>query len=324
VPQRPVRVGVVGVGMMGYHHARVYYEFSREGVVELVGVADVNWERARRVAEQFHTKPFRDPFELLREGVDAVSIAVPTSLHRDVALSFIEGGVHVLVEKPIADTVEKALDIIRAAEKNGVVLLVGHIERFNPAVQKLKQLMSRGELGSPITVSAKRVGPFSPRVADVGVTVDLAVHDIDVMAFLLEEYPSRVYARARNILETSNTEDYALILLTFPDEVDGVIETNRLTPYKARKLTVVGTKAIAELDYLSQDLKVYDEDFVKQARVEREEPLKRELRHFINCVRGVEKPLVTGWDGLKALKVALAAVESAAKGVPVAIEYGGC
>jgi UDP-N-acetylglucosamine 3-dehydrogenase len=321
VPQRPVRVGVAGVGKMGYHHVRVYSELERQGLVELVGVVDVDYERARRVAEEFHTEAYQSHMQLIKAGVEAVSIAVPTSLHRDIALTYLEHGVHVLVEKPIADTVEKALDIIRAAERNNLVLLVGHVERFNPAVQKLKQLVDRGELGSIITLSAKRVGPFTTRIADVGVIVDLAVHDIDVMAYLLGEHPFQVYARARNIRHPSGAEDYALILLSFPGGADGVIETNRLTPYKARKLSIVGTKAIAELDYIEQDLKVYDEDYVKHARVEREEPLRRELLHFINCVRGVEKPLVTGWDGLKALEVAVAALESAAKNTVVKVEY---
>ncbi len=318
---KAVRVGVVGVGAMGYHHARIYYELSRQGLVELVGVADVDPARARRAAEDFHTKAYTDPRELLRAGVEAVSIAVPTSLHRDVSLLFLENGVHVLVEKPIADTVEKAKEIIEAAKKNNVVLLVGHVERFNPAVHVLRDVIAEGIIGQPITMSAKRVGPFVKRVTDTGVIVDLAVHDIDVMSFLLNDVPVEVYARARNILHPSGMEDYALIILTFSSSVDGVIETNRLTPYKARNLTVVGTKGIAQLDYIEQDLVIYDERFVKKARIQREEPLRRELLHFIHCVQGLEKPLVSGEDGFKALRVAQAAVESYKKEEIVRVQW---
>jgi len=307
---KPVRVAVVGVGSMGYHHARVYRELSRTMPIELVGVVDANYERARRVAFEFNTKAFASVEALLREGVDAASIAVPTSLHRDIALELIEDGVHVLVEKPIADTLEKALEIVRAAEKQGVILLVGHIERFNPAVQMLREILMEGELGEPITISAKRVGPFVQRISDTGVIVDLAVHDIDVMNYLLGRGPSSVYAKARNIKHPSGFEDYALIMLSYDNLVDGIIEVNRLTPYKARQLTVVGTRGIAELDYISQSLRIYNERYIKEARVPREEPLKRELRHFIECVTDNKKPLVSGAEGVLALQVALAAIES--------------
>ena len=318
---RPVRVGVVGVGAMGYHHARIYYELSKQGLVELVGVADIDQVRARRVAEDFHTKPYTDPRDLLRAGVEAVSIAVPTSLHRDIALLFLENGVHVLVEKPIADTVEKAKEIIETARRNNLVLLVGHVERFNPAVNMLKDIIEEGTIGQPITMSAKRVGPFVKRVTDTGVIVDLAVHDIDVMSFLINDLPVEVYARARNIRHPSGMEDYALIMLTFSNHVDGVIETNRLTPYKARILTIVGTDGIAQLDYIEQDLVIYDDRFIKKARIQREEPLKRELLHFIRCVQGLERPLVSGEDGLRALRVAQAAVESYRRGEIIRVRW---
>ncbi|USS41016.1 UDP-N-acetylglucosamine 3-dehydrogenase [Thermococcus aggregans] len=308
-----LRVGVVGVGNMGFHHARIYSELAKEGKIELVGVADANLERAKEVASQFRTKAFGDYRELVKEGIDAVSIAVPTSLHKKVALEFIENGVSVLVEKPIAESIESAQEIIRAAKKNDVTLMVGHVERFNPAVLKLKESISNGLLGKIVTMNAKRVGPMVVRIADVGVIIDLAVHDIDVMSFLADSKVKEVYAKARNVKHPSGVDDYALILLSFKHNVDGIIETNRLTPHKTRTLNVVGTEGIAYLDYINQTLQIYDEKWVRKAKIQKQEPLRIEIEHFINCVVNKERPLVSGEDGLHALEVAVKALESANK-----------
>ncbi|WP_175060124.1 UDP-N-acetylglucosamine 3-dehydrogenase [Thermococcus sp. 2319x1] len=304
-----LRVGVVGVGNMGFHHARIYSELAREGKVELVGVADANFERAKAVAEKFRTRAFADYRELVND-VDAVSIAVPTSLHKQVALEFIENGVHVLVEKPIAESIESAQEIIKAAKNRGVVLMVGHVERFNPAVLKLKEVLDEGLIGKIVTLTAKRVGPLPPQIKDVGVIVDLAVHDIDVMSFLLGDKVKSVYARAGSAKNPLELEDYAIIMLNFGD-VTGVVETNWLTPHKVRKLTAVGTGGIAELDYITQKLLIYNEEWIKEAKVDFREPLRNELEHFVECIEKGVKPLVSGEEGLHALKVAIKALESA-------------
>ena len=306
-----LRVGVVGVGNMGYHHARVYSELAGEGKVELVGIADANFERAKEVAKRFGAIPYADYRELAKEELDAVSIAVPTSLHRQVALEFIKAGTNVLVEKPIADTIENAQAIIEAAKKEKVTLMVGHIERFNPAVLKLKDIIDAGVLGEIVTMNAKRVGPMVVRIADVGVIIDLAVHDIDVMGFLAGSRVREVYAKARNVKHPANVDDYALIMLTFENEISGVVETNRLTPHKTRTLNVVGTSGIAYLDYINQSLTLYDEQWVKEAKIQKKEPLRNELEHFIECVESRKKPLVSGEEGLHALEVAIRALESA-------------
>ncbi|MFA4701999.1 UDP-N-acetylglucosamine 3-dehydrogenase [Pyrococcus kukulkanii] len=308
-----LRVGVVGVGNMGFHHARVYSELAKEGKVELVGVADTNFERAKEVASQFGTKAFGDYRELIKENLDAVSIAVPTSLHKQVALDFIENGVHVLVEKPIAESIESGKEIVKAAKNSGVTLMVGHVERFNPAVQKLKKSIADGLLGKIVTMNAKRVGPMVVRITDVGVTIDLAVHDIDVMSFLVESKVKEVYAKARNVKHPSGVDDYALILLSFENNIDGIIETNRLTPHKTRTLNVVGTDGIAYLDYINQKLQIYDEKWIREAKIQKREPLRVEIEHFIDCIIRGEKPLVSGEDGLHALEVAVKALESAEK-----------
>jgi len=314
-----LRVGVVGVGNMGRHHARIYSELSKEGKVEFVGVADANLERAKEVASQFKTWAFANYKELV-ERVDAVSIAVPTSLHNQVALEFIENGVSVLVEKPIAESIESAQEIIRAAKKNDVILMIGHVERFNPAVLKLKEILDENLIGKVVTLTAKRVGPLPPQIKDVGVIIDLAVHDIDVMSFLLERNVRKVYARAGSAKNPLELEDYAIIMLDF-ENATGVVETNWLTPHKVRTLSVVGTEGIAELNYITQKLILYNHEWVKEAKVQFKEPLRNELEHFVECVKKKEKPLVDGEEGLHALMVAIKALESANRDKAIDVEF---
>ena len=314
-----LRVGVVGVGNMGFHHARIYSELAREGKVEFVGVADANLERAKEVASQFKTRAFGDYKELI-ERVDAVSIAVPTSLHKQVALEFIEHGVNVLVEKPIAESIESAQEIIRAAKKNDVILMIGHVERFNPAVLKLKEILDENLIGKVVTLTAKRVGPLPPQIKDVGVIIDLAVHDIDVMSFLLERNVRKVYARAGSAKNPLELEDYAIIMLDF-ENATGVVETNWLTPHKVRTLSVVGTEGIAELNYITQKLILYNHEWVKEAKVQFKEPLRNELEHFVECVKKKEKPLVDGEEGLHALMVAIKALESVNRDKAIDVEF---
>lgn len=310
-----LRVGVVGVGNMGFHHARIYSELAKEGKVELVGVADANFERAKEIASKFNTKAFSD-YKGLIGRVDAVSIAVPTSLHRQVALDFIENGVSVLVEKPIAESIESAQEIIRAARKNNVTLMVGHVERFNPAVLKLKEVLDENLIGKVVTLTAKRVGPLPPQIKDVGVIIDLAVHDIDIMSFLIERNVRKVYAKAGSAKNPLELEDYAIIMLDF-ENATGIVETNWLTPHKVRTLSVVGTEGIAELDYITQKLVLYDHEWVREAKVQFKEPLRNELEHFVECVKKKERPLVSGEEGLHALMVAIKALESANRNEPV-------
>jgi len=304
-----IKVGVVGVGNMGFHHARIYSQLAESGLVELVGVADINYERALSVAKTFKTKAFKDYRELL-ESVDAVSIATPTETHRDVALKFISAGKHVLVEKPIASNVKEALELVKKAEEKHVVLMVGHVERYNPAVVKLREITRNGLLGKPVTITAKRVGPFNPGVAKTSIIVDLAIHDIDVINSLLNSYVLSVYARSRRVHPSSLEDDYGLITLSYENQVDAVVETNRLTPYKMRSLEVVGTKGIAILNYIDQKITIYDEEWVREAIIQREEPLKLELLNFIRVVEGIDKPIVTNKQAIYALLISEAALES--------------
>lgn len=305
-----LRVGVVGVGSMGINHARVYSELAKEGLVEFVGVVDIDFEKAKHVAKKYNTHAYNNHLELLENRVEAVSVAVPTRLHKKVALNFIERGVHVLVEKPIADTVENAMEIVNAAERHGVILAIGHVERFNSAVQKLREFLRRGILGEVLVMNAKRVGPFAPRASDVSVIIDLAVHDIDVMRYITGLEVRKLYARGRRVHKESMADDYGLLILTFDNGTDGLIETNRLTPHKMRTLTVVGDRGVAVVDYIDQKLTLYDEECVSEVRVNKEEPLKLEIIDFVTSVKYRKTPMVTGYDGIVALKIAEKALES--------------
>jgi UDP-N-acetylglucosamine 3-dehydrogenase len=300
-----VKVGVIGAGMMGRNHARIY---SQMGGVELVGVADVSEATAKTVASEFGTRAYTNYEELiLKEGPDAVSIAVPTVHHRNVALTSMDYGVHVLVEKPIAHTLEAAREMAEKARSSNLKLMVGHIERFNPAVTELKRVLDHGTLGKPVAMSAKRVGPFTNRIADVGVIVDVAVHDIDVMSYLFNDRISRVYAHAGEARGASET--YAMMMMSFKAGGVGVIETNRLTPRKIRELTVTGTEGFAIADYIGQSLTVQN-GVLYAPDLQKVEPLKAELEHFIDCVENDLRPMVNGTEGTHALEVALAGVAS--------------
>jgi UDP-N-acetylglucosamine 3-dehydrogenase len=293
-----IRVGVVGVGNMGQHHARVYSEISD---CELVGVVDLDLALAESVAERHGTKAFTNHKDLMREGVDAVSIAVPTSCHYEIASFFLENGIHCLIEKPIAKTLDEGRRLVQLAEEKGVKLMVGHIERYNPAVRKMKEIVVKGLLGKILIVNTRRVGPFPPKVADVGIVVDLATHDIDVVRYLYGKEPSKSYSKVGSIKHPF--EDHALILLDF-GEGAASIEVNWFTPHKVRTAVVTGTDGIAYMDYIKQSIVIYNSEWVMEPKIENFEPLKAEIAHFISCIREDKEPLTSGEEGLRTLEVA--------------------
>lgn len=300
-----MKVGVIGAGAMGQNHIRIHSELSE---VELVGIADIDEIRVKEQAAKYKIKGFTDYRELLDQDLDAVSIAVPTMMHREVALSAISAGVNILVEKPIADTLENASEIIESAKNAGLKLMVGHIERFNPAVIKLKEIIDKGMLGKVVSISTRRVGPYNPRIRDVGVIMDIGVHDIDVISYLYGMKVGEVYAIAG--ADIHSFEDHAAIILRFDHEYSGIVETNWLTPHKVRKLTVIGVKGVAYLDYIDQTVELHDEGWIRTAKVEKSEPLKNELKYFIDCIKKNKSPSPSGEDGKHALEVAMAAIES--------------
>lgn len=313
--KRALRVGVIGLGSMGLNHARVYSEI--EGV-DLVAVADVSPERLKTAT----CRTYGDYRRMLtEERLDAVSVCVPTLLHREVALAAVARGVALLVEKPIAATLDEGRAIDDAARKAGVPLMIGHVERFNPAVLEVKRRLAAGELGRVYQVYARRTGPFPQRVRDVGVVHDLAPHDIDVMFFLLESAVERVYAETLRGIATEH-EDMIWGVLRFRNGAVGVLDANWLTPLKVRQLSVLGEKGLLQADYLSQQVRFYPKgsdahslDAAPQPiNVEKAEPLRLELEAFIDAVRRDVAPPVSAEDGLAALATASLLVESALRG----------
>lgn len=317
---------------MGANHARVLGEMPG---VELVAVADASPEAVQRTVGGRAIPGFPDAASLLREtSPDLVSIVVPTQLHEEVALLAIDAGANVLVEKPIAATLAAAQRIATAAEGAGIVLTIGHIERFNPAVQALKQRLDAGQGGPVLQVRARRVGPFPHRIRDVGVIHDLAPHDIDIMRFLLGEEVERVFAETRRLIATANEDMFAGVV-RFRGGAMGMLDINWLTPMKERSLTVLCEKGMFVVDYAAQSLAFF-ENFDATARegryasvtegpmtrypIANREPLRVELEAFRDSVLAGGPAPVSARDGMTALAVAEALVRSGESGMPVQVE----
>jgi UDP-N-acetylglucosamine 3-dehydrogenase len=314
---KKLNVGVVGVGAMGHNHVRVYTRLKN---ANLLAVSDLMKGTLAEVSKKYNTVGFVDYDNVLKmPEIDAVSVCVPTTYHYEVVMSAIEQGKHVLVEKPIAFTLKEAKDMVRAARKEGVKLATGHVERFNPAVLEAKKLLRDKLIGEVVSVSAKRVGPFPPRIKDVGVTIDLAIHEVDVMAYLLDSPVSKVYAHVGSRLEKCEYEDHAEIMMEFYNNAIGMLEVNWLTPYKKRQLEVTGTDGIISLDYIDQTVEIFGKN-ARNVRVPHHEPLMEELDSFLNAIMLDEKPKITGEDGIHALKTVLAAMKSAKEKIPVKID----
>jgi UDP-N-acetylglucosamine 3-dehydrogenase len=303
---------------MGAEHARVYADLPE---AELVAVADLAAERATAVADRYGCRAYVDYRDMLaRECLEAVSVAVPTGDHCLVGLDLLRAGLAVLMEKPLASTVDQGEALVEAARRAGLLLVVGHVERFNPAVQELKRQIQAGALGVPTLIVARRVGVMPPRVKDADVILDLAVHDIDVALYLLDQMPTAVAASASPAL-LSDRYDHSEILLDFGG-VGCFIQANWITPIKIRTLAVTGTAGHAELDYLTQHLAIFESQVVGTVdasgdlqlefdprqrltvpSIESREPLRLELECFLAGVSGRTAGGVSGQDGLRALTV---------------------
>jgi predicted dehydrogenase len=321
---RPLRAAVIGLGMMGRAHVRVWDEMV-DGV-ELVAVADTDPGAVREAITGREARGYPDQASMLAaEDLDLVSVVVPTSLHLSTALAALDAGSHVLVEKPIAATRGEAEQMIAAARSAGRMLTVGHIERFNPAIRELRRRLAAGELGRIFEIRATRLGPFPARIRDVGVVVDLAPHDLDVMRYLLGSDPIRLYAETEQRIHTDH-EDLFVGLLKFANGAVGVLDINWLTPTKQRTLTVTGERGMYTADYLAQQLVFYpnpasDGSVEEGSRVEREierrEPLAIELDEFARAARDGGVPPVDPHEAMVALLLARAMVESASTGAVI-------
>lgn len=303
-------VAVIGVGFWGRNHVRVFKELPE---TELIAVCDVSKERAVSLAEKFEADAYTDSKQLLkRKDLDAVSICTWTTAHAEEAIRALNSGKHAFVEKPLANTIPEAKKIVKLAKQQEKRLMVGFIERFNPGVQHVKEIVDEGKIGVPVSATVRRVSKWPERVGDVGVVKDYAIHDIDIMRYVFGEDPVTVYAKAGR-LRHKKFEDYAQIMLAFDKDKTAFLESNWLTPYKVRKLIVTGSKAIISLDFITQQITIDSSKQTLMPRYTWKEPLKMELQHFANSIMQNKQPRVTGVDGLKALIITEAALQSAKK-----------
>ncbi|MFC1643888.1 Gfo/Idh/MocA family oxidoreductase [Candidatus Omnitrophota bacterium] len=298
-----LRVAVVGTGHLGSFHAKVYSSIKRKSGISLVGVCDIREKVARETAKKYNTKYFTNYHDLLEE-VDAVSIVVPTSLHYMVAKDFLKAGIHVLIEKPITKTLEEADELIALAKEKNLIIQVGHIERFNSAVRAVEPLISK-----PKFIECQRLGSISKksRIKDVGVVLDLMIHDIDIILGLVKSKVKNI--EAVGISTVSDHEDLANVRLLFQNDVIADITASRVTKEETRKIRIFQEHSYILLDYLHQEAFLFrgsDKNLAKEKiRIKKKEALKVELKSFIDCVRNEKKPAVSGQEGRQALRVAL-------------------
>jgi len=306
-----LRVGVVGAGVMGSNHARVLAGLPG---VRLVGVVDPLPAHRTRATELTDCRTFASLDELLAEGVQAVTIAAPTHLHHEIALACIARKIHVLVEKPIASSVEEGRQIVAASERAGVTLMVGHVERFNPAVAAIKQAISGEDI---LSIAITRVGPFPPRMSNVGVVIDLAVHDIDLIRWFTESDIVEVQPQLSSAV--AEREDIALLQFRTASGVLAHINTNWLTPFKARNVTVATRGKYVMGDLLTRQVtecfgfKPDGSYSMRHLPVGHDEPLRAELIAFLHAVRTGAAPAVTGNEGVASLEIATRCLETSAR-----------
>lgn len=308
---RDLRIGVIGAGVMGSNHARVLAGLPD---VTLVGIVDPLQAHRKRVTDLAGCNNFADLEGLIAEGVDAVTVAAPTHLHHEISLACIARGIHILVEKPIASTVGEGREIVAAAHHAGVTLMVGHVERFNPAVVAIKQAI----LGEDIlSIAITRVGPFPPRMSNVGVVIDLAVHDIDLIRWFTESDIVEVQPQLSSAV--AEREDIALLQFRTASGVLAHINTNWLTPFKARNVTVATRGKYVMGDLLTRQVtecfgfKPDGSYSMRHLPVGHDEPLRAELISFVGAVRSGGVPEVTGDEGVASLEVATLCLETSAR-----------
>lgn len=312
-PSQPIRVGVIGVGNMGQHHTRV---LSRLKNVELVGVSDINLELGLDTASKYRVRFFED-YQTLIDHVDAVCVAVPTRLHHTVGMNCLRAGIHVLIEKPIAANITEAESLVNAAAESNCILQVGHIERFNPAFKELHNVLRTEEV---LALEARRMSPYSDRANDVSVVLDLMIHDIDL---LLELAGSAVVKLSASGSRSANSGylDYVTATLGFANGVVATLTASKVTHRKIRTIAAHCRNSLTEADFLNNEILInrqttantmtnygqvlYRQDgLIEKVYTNNTEPLHAELEHFVNCVRGGEKPSVGGEQALKALRLA--------------------
>jgi UDP-N-acetylglucosamine 3-dehydrogenase len=306
---RPIRLGVIGVGIMGSNHARVLADLSG---VKVVGIADPGAAHRELLGQILACEVCDDADALLDLGIDAAIVAAPTHLHHDIAITCIKRGVHVLVEKPIASNVEEGRAIVAAAERAGVTLMVGHVERFNPAVQAIKEAIK----GDILSISITRVGPFPPRMSNVGVVIDLAVHDIDLIRWFTDSEIVEVQPQIKSAV--AEREDIALLQFRTASGVLAQINTNWLTPFKTRTVHIATRNKYLIGDLLTRQVSEcfgFQPDgsySMRHLSSGHAEPLRSELFAFVKAIREKQPPAVTGAEGVASLEVAMRCLQGGA------------
>jgi len=300
-----LRVGVIGVGYLGRFHARIYNDMPG---VELVGIADTDKIAADKVAAQYSTRAHYDSFALL-DSVDVVSIVVPTSLHREVAVPYLERGIHMLLEKPVASTLEDAQFIVDTAKQSGAILQIGHLERFNAGIMALAD-----QVNEPRFIEAHRLSPFVDRATDVDVVTDLMIHDIDIVLALVKDKLTYISATGTQVL--TDHIDIANARLEFANGAVANVTASRVSNKKLRRVRVFSRNAYHAINFVDQQLEEvcagdisegssYPEIIHTTHNIMPTQPLDAELESFIDAVRSDSTPLVSGEDGLEALRVAM-------------------
>lgn len=295
----PVKVGVVGVGYLGQHHARIYSQIED---AELVGIVDASLDRSGEIAAQYGCTAY-DSLDKLLEDVDALSIVAPTPIHYELAAQCLEQNKDILVEKPITVTTEEADRLIALSEKKDRILQVGHLERFNPAV-----IAVEGMISSPVFFEAERMSPFLERAAGVDITLDLMIHDIDIILAISRSHPTRVKAVGTSVL--SNMLDVVKAWIDFENGASALITASRLSRDKVRRLKIFQKDAHIILDYQASQIQRYYKTGARDignetVTPEKKEPLLEEILDFIRCIKTRSRPLVSGTEAREALSIAL-------------------
>jgi UDP-N-acetylglucosamine 3-dehydrogenase len=268
---------------------------------------------ASAVGQQFGVPHTSDIDAVLsRKDIEAVTVCTPTITHKQIATRALEAGKHALIEKPMTNTLPEAEELLKLAERQGLRIMPGHIERFNPAVTFLRSLVDKGEIGNVMLFSARRVGRWPERIGDVGVVRDTAIHDIDLARHVFKDDVSSVYARIGSLRHKK--EDYAEIMLQFKKGGTAFIDANWLTPRKTRTLIVTGTEATVQLDYITQEISIEDSERTIKPNIEKQEPLTLELTHFAESILSDQPFVVNGKDGLRAVEICEAVLKSGTEG----------
>jgi predicted dehydrogenase len=299
-----VKVGIIGVGYLGTQHARILSYLEE---AELIGVADIDFKKAMVIGNR-HGVKYYDNYENMLDEIDAGIVATPTSEHFAISMKLLEEGKSVLVEKPMTETVEQAEELVLVADKNGLILQIGHLERFNPAVEALEDLISE-----PKFIEVQRLGSFSARSLDIDVVLDLMIHDLDIIMALIKDEVKVIRSSGIHVL--SDKIDIANARLEFTSGCIATLTASRVHQGKVRKLRIFEPTSYYSIDYIDQEVKVFPlngrQTDIKTLKIKKEEPLKKELQNFFRCIIDGKKRKVTGEEGLRALRLAYSVLDEA-------------